>query len=147
FEHPPRDDQQAELLASARERLMAGDWLVFPDGAGCTTDVAIEIPGFTDGGSDHGHEHGHEDGHEHADDHGHGHEHESHEHEGHEHNGHGHAEFHLTVAANCKRAPDWLEVRLFERWPNNRSILLDAISTSRQWRAELTAEQTRVVLQ
>lgn len=134
FEHPPRDEEQSELLASARTRLAAGDWLVFADGAGCATDISVDMPGFAASGHEHDHSHDHED-----DQHG-------HVHQDHEHDGHDHAEFHLTVTADCERTPDWLEVRLFDGWPDNRSIQLDAISATQQWRAELTAEQTRVAL-
>ena len=134
FEHPPRVEEQSELLASARARLAAGDWLVFSDGAGCATDISVDMPGFAASGHEHDHSHDHED-----DQHG-------HVHQDHEHDGHDHAEFHLTVTADCERTPDWLEVRLFDGWPDNRSIQLDAISATQQWRAELTAEQTRVAL-
>ena len=155
FEHPPRVEEQSELLASARARLAAGDWLVFSDGAGCATDISVDMPGFAASGHEHDHshdhehsrDHGHAEGHEH---HEHHHDHEDdqhgHVHQDHEHDGHDHAEFHLTVTADCERTPDWLEVRLFDGWPDNRSIQLDAISATQQWRAELTAEQTRVAL-
>lgn len=159
FEHPPRGQEQADLLASVRARLEARDWLMLPDSAGCTADVSIELPGFTGDGHGNGHAH-HDHDHHHHDhehvhqDHGDGHAHRDHHHEhadhehgraGDEHDGH--AEFRVIAAVDCERAPEWLEIRLFEGWPDNRSIRVDAISTTRQWRAELSADQTRIALQ
>lgn len=50
------------------------------------------------------------------------------------------------VAADCARAPEWVELRLFEGWPDNRRIRLDAITESRQSRSELTAAAARIEL-
>lgn len=170
FEHAPRTDEQRRALAAARQRLAAGDWLVLPDAAGCTPGIEIDLPGFEgqgghdhhrDGAHDHEHgddsEHGHDS--EHGKDHAHDHEHASghdgdHDHhhgDGHEHGSHAghdhqHAEFHVTVAADCARAPEWVELRLFEGWPDNRRIRLDAITATRQLRSELTAASPRLEL-
>jgi hypothetical protein len=50
------------------------------------------------------------------------------------------------VAADCARAPAWVELRLFEGWPDNRRIRLDAITETRQSRSELTAAAPRIEL-
>jgi len=138
FEHPPRNGDERARLDEARRRLAAGAWLVLPDAAGCSSDFEVEMPGFD------AHESGANVGHEHDDEHAHAHEHEN-EHE----NGRGHAEFRVTATARCDRpgALEWVEIRLFEGWPDNRSLRIDAISATRQWRVELSAERPRIVLQ
>ena len=167
FEHPPRGDEQAARLAAARERLEAGDWLLLPDAADCRIDVDVELPGFDaaagarghDHGGDHAHDHDHAGGHDgdhghhhhgsHDHDHQHEHEHEhGHDHDHGEHGGHDHqhAEFHVTVAADCARAPEWVEFRLFDGWPENRRIRLDAITATGPLRTELTADAPRLKL-
>ena len=136
FEHPPRSSEQRATLDEARRRLAAGDWLVLPAAAGCSSDFKIEIPGFEDDGSTANGEH------EHGDEHKHEHEHD------HEHASQ-HAEFRVTATAECDRpgALEWVEIRLFEGWPDNRSLRVDAISATRQWRVELSADQPRIALQ
>lgn len=111
---------------------------------------------------DHGHEHGAEQ--EHGHDHGHGHDHD-HEHEhdddrhhdhdgeadhGHAHDEHpDHAEFHVDAVALCERpgALATIELDLFTDWPDNRSIRVDAISPSRQWRKELSPDDRSIDLE
>ena len=141
FEHPPRSGEQRATLDEARRRLAAGAWLVLPEAARCSSDFKIEIPGFEGDGSTANGEH------EHGDDHNH----DEHEHDEHEHDDHGrqHAEFHVTAMAECDRpgALGWVETRLFEGWPDNRSLRVDAISATRQWRVELSADQPRIALQ
>ena len=153
FEHPPRDAAQAEALEAATTRLAAGDWLVLPADAGCRTTVSVDRPGFAveasmedeagptsafDAPSD---PHRHDDhdhvNHDHGD-HDHGdHDHADHDHDNHD---HGHAEFHVVVVADCSNpaALDRLALELFDGWPDNRSIRVDAITATRQWRQELT---------
>ena len=153
FEHPPRNGEQRATLDEARRRLAAGGWLVLPAAAGCSSDFEVEMPGFEDDGStangehEHGDDHDHDEN-EHDHDHEHDHEHDDHEHGEHEH-GSQHAEFHVTAMAECDRpeALEWVEIRLFEGWPDNRSLRVDAISATSQWRAELTADQARIALQ
>lgn len=134
FEHPPRDDAQQRALSDALARLRDGTWLVLPPEAGCDASPDIEAPGFAPRAAS-----GHDargDGH--GSDHGHNHDHDS---------AHEHAEFRISVSAECRAAsPDWLEVRLFEGWPDNRLIRVDAITESNQFRAELTAEGPRIEL-
>ena len=138
FEHPPRNGEQRATLDEARRRLAAGGWLVLPDAAGCRADFEVEMPGFEDDGSTANGKH------EHGDDH----DHDEHEHDDHEH-GSQHAEFRVTAAAECENseALEWVEVRLFEGWPDNRSLRVDAISATSQWRVELSADQPRIALQ
>ena len=166
FEHPPRNGEQRATLDEARSRLAAGAWLVLPEAAGCSSDFELKMPGFeVDGAASNGaqeqgddHEHDHEHEHDNEDDHEHNHDehdHEEHEHDGHAHeqddheNGSQHAEFQVTAMAECDRpeALEWVEIRLFEGWPDNRSLRVDAISATAQWRAELTADQARIALQ
>ena len=136
FEHPPRNGEQRARLDEARRRLAAGDWLVLPEAAGCSSDFKIEIPGFEDDGSTANSEHEHGDEHKHEHDH-------DHEH------GSQHAEFRVTATAECENseALEWVEIRLFEGWPDNRSLRVDAISATSQWRVELSADQPRIALQ
>ena len=184
FEHPPRDDAQAEALETATARLAAGDWLVLPADAGCRTTVSVDRPGFAVDASttdeqqaisafdapsdshrhddhDHDHDHGdHDHGdHDHADhdhgghdeaDHDHGdHSHDDHDHADHDHGDHGHAEFHVVVVADCSNpaALDRLALELFDGWPDNRSIRVDAITADRQWRQELTGTASWIELE
>ena len=156
FEHPPRDEEQRARLDAARQQLTAGGWLVLPDAAGCQSEFEIEMPGFGADGStpDAGREQ--RDDHPHADDQKHEHEHEhehAHEHDhGHGHDGenrHQHAEFRVTATVQCNRpaALGWVEIRLFEGWPDNRSMRVDAVSPTAQWWVELNADQPRIALQ
>jgi hypothetical protein len=175
FEHPPRNPVQAEALEAATARLAAGDWLVLPVEAGCRPTVSVERPGFAmetstsdEAGStsafdapsdphrrddhDHGdHDHGdHDHGdHDHGD-HDHGdHDHGDHDHGDHDHGDHGHAEFHVVVVADCANpaALDRLTLELFDGWPDNRSLRVDAITATRQWRQELTQAASRIELE
>ena len=129
FEHPPRSDEQAARLRAARERLAAGDWLVLPGSAGCEPAVDLSLPGFAADRDERASRRG--------DDHEHGHDHE---------HGVGHAEFRVTVEADCADRPDWVELRLFEGWPDNRLIRIDAITETRQLRSDLTADAPRLEL-
>lgn len=151
FEHPPRNAAQAEALETATARLAAGDWLVLPADAGCRTTVSVDRPGFAveasmadeagptsafDAPSDphHHDDHDHVD-HDHAD-----HDHGEHSHDDHDHGDHGHAEFHVVVVADCSNPAALVRIALdlFDGWPDNRSIRVDAITANRQWRQELT---------
>lgn len=158
FEHPPRDEEQRARLDAARQRLAAGAWLVLPDAADCQSEFEIETPGFGADGStpEAGHEHSDDHAHTHADDQAHDHEHDhdnNHDH-GSDHNhdhedAHQHAEFRVTGTIECARpdALEWVEIRLFSDWPDNRSLRVDAVSPTAQWRVELNADQPRIVLQ
>jgi len=121
FEHPPRNESQRSTLQRARLHLEKADWLRLPDSAGCTSSVNLSLPGFDD-----------------AENHGHGHDH-----------AHQHAEFRIEVSVSCQpsEVPEWIELRLFDDWPDNKVIVVDAISATGQWRERLTAEQPRLVLQ
>lgn len=142
FEHPPRGDEQIARLTAARERLVAGDWLVLPAAADCSVDVNVELPGFAAEPDAHA-------SHDHAEDHARdgGHDHHATDGEDHDHDGqHAHAEFRVTVAADCADRPEWVELRLFDGWPDNRRIRLDAITATGPLRTELTADAPRLKL-
>ncbi|NKI33552.1 DUF2796 domain-containing protein [Wenzhouxiangella sp. XN79A] len=104
------------------------------------------------GEHDHGeHDHGEHsrDDHQHGDhDHDHGHDDADHDHH-HDHGDQGHAEFHVVVVADCSNpaALDRLALDLFDDWPDNRSIRVDAITATRQWRHELTEAAPGIDLQ
>jgi len=136
FEHPPRDEAQQQALADALARLREGNWLALPGEAECDTVREVEVTGFDpgtesgQGDHDHGHPHDHDSSHDH--------EHDS---------AHEHAEFRISVSAECSAdSPDWLELRLFDGWPDNRLIRVDAVTGSRQFRVELTADEPRIEL-
>jgi len=132
FEHPPRDAAQRDRLERARVRLAEGGWLLLPERARCRTTLKVDLLGFESGIDDESHGHDHAHGH----DHGNGEE-------------HAHAEFQVTASAECERpgALEWIELRLFDGWPDNRSLRVDAISENAQWRSVLSAEQPRIELQ
>lgn len=160
FEHPPRDEGERELLDDAMARLREGAWLVLPRKAECDPRIELETAGFAprSGPSQNDHDHGaHDhsyDGHAEHDhgDHDHAHEHGDESNTAHDHGrehgaGHEHAEFGISVSAACRGgSPEWLELQLFDGWPDNRMIRLDAITESNQLRAELTADSPRIEL-
>lgn len=119
FEHPPRDAAERERVNLARERLASGDWLILPEAARCAREIEIRLPGFGTDSSDAASV------------------------------SHAHAEFRIVAAAECERARqlEWVELRLFDGWPDNRVIRIDAITESNQLRAELTADSPRIELQ
>lgn len=144
FEHPPRTAEQQAVLDRALQRLRNEPWLMLPERAGCDLQIEIGQPGFdsnevaaeADGlatedrpEQDHNHDHDY--------DHSHSHSHDA-----------AHAEFQVMASATCAHPEslDWLEIRLFDGWPDNRSIRIDALSERRQWRAELGPERTRMEL-
>lgn len=124
FEHPPTDETQRERLQVAIDRLADPSWLVLPDAAGCRVDVEVTPTGFDADPHNHPHDHEHH--------HGHG----------------GHAEFMIGAQAICERpeALAWAELHLFDGWPDNRSIIVDGISGSGQWRVSLDTDHRRIAL-
>lgn len=128
FEHPPRNEAEREVLDDALARLREGSWLVLPGKAECDPRIELEAAGFAQGSDSAHHEHGHD----------------HHDHDA----AHQHAEFGITVSATCRGgSPEWLELRLFDDWPDNRLVRVDAITESNQLRAELTADSPRIELQ
>lgn len=152
FEHPPRTPAQRTTLDAALETLRAGDWLRTSAGADCSIEeLRVEAPGFDieangnehhDHDHDHDHDHNHDPGHKQDSVHGHDHEHEN------EHSESGHAEFHVTVKLDCTRPDrlDWIEMNLFDDWPDNRRIQADVLTETLQQRVELQPGRTRIDL-
>ncbi|NBD96204.1 MAG: DUF2796 domain-containing protein [Gammaproteobacteria bacterium] len=134
FEHPPGNEQQQSRLARARERLESARWLQPDPESGCrVASTRVEATGYG-AADDHGHE-----AHDHAD------AHDDHQHTAADH-GHGHAAFHVTAVITCDASGRmrWLDIDLFDGFPDNRSIRLDVLSDSGAARHDLGRENFRI---
>ncbi|WP_376693931.1 ZrgA family zinc uptake protein [Wenzhouxiangella sp. EGI_FJ10409] len=144
FEHPPRNDQQRGRLDAALARLEAGEWLQ-PDPESDCRVVSSEIDTIGYAAShDDGHETQPENGHDQNHDHDHDHGHRETAHTRSPSGGHG--AFHVSAVISCEpsRRLPWLDIDLFEGFPDNRSIRIDVLSDAGAASHRLDSENFRM---
>ncbi len=159
FEHPPRHPEQAASLQQTAERLGEGSWLAVDSRAGCALiELKARAHGYDEPAKDdrHGHDHDHHHDHHH---HHHHHKDSDHDHAYHEsdhhpvgdhdqayHNGGDHASFQVLAEWDCQR-PDrlaWLDLNLFEDFPNQSTITVDVLTDRMATRARLRPDAIRI---
>lgn len=151
FEHPPRNDDQADALTKVIEALENGQWLMADPGGQCQMgEITVSTRGF--GHSSAG-RHDHDDDHGHDHHHGHDHKHEKkdkqhHDHESHEHHDHDHAEFHVRARLDCQSPGQlrWLDLGLFDDYPGNERMTIDVLTDTLATRVRLTPGRQRIDL-
>lgn len=141
FEHPPRDESESQAIAQALSALEThGQWLGFEPAGACTvTSTEVHTHGYkaVQNSDNAGHEAATD---HHHDPHG---AHGEHEHE----SDHDHAEFHLSIKAECGATPKALLIHLNERFSGLERIRIDYVTDTVQNRVELGRGKTRVPLQ
>ena len=146
FEHPPRNEQQARRLQVALARLESGQWLQPAPGSGCrVASSRVETIGYaaSDGDAHTAHAgdaHDHNQNHDHDEDHNHAEASRAEETNG------GHGAFHISAVISCdeSRRLRWLDIALFEGFPDNHSIRIDVLSDSGAASERLDSENFRI---
>ncbi|MDJ0683682.1 MAG: DUF2796 domain-containing protein [Alphaproteobacteria bacterium] len=149
FEYTPKTAEEKAAVKDAATFLEdASGLFAFPPEAGCQMQEARVDSALL--GPDHDHDHKHED-HDHD---AHGEKadgHAEHSHDDHDHHAHGdepHAEFQALYRFQCTDPDrlDFIDVKLFERFPTIEELDVQAISNSGQSARELTPSSARLTL-
>lgn len=131
FEHVPRsDDEKAALADLARTLRDPARLIVLSEQAGCRPgEIELELPDGHDH-ADHGHDHG---GHDHRSEHGHHHDDDD-----------GHGDAYVAWEFHCVRAPEAIELRVIEAFPDVRALRVETAGPRGQ--SAQRVEQPRVRL-
>lgn len=132
FEHEPSTEEQSNAIHTARKVLESARVLAVPAGAGCALAEANVAYG-------NGEREGHGEGHAHQDGDS---EREKADH------GEFHSEFHVIWRYDCTKASalTHIDVQIFDLFPGNDEIVVQAISPGGQRAAKLTPGSKRLVL-
>ncbi len=139
FEHTPGTDEDRATVARVKAALEQADTLFsFSPAAGCTLQqVELESPLFAADEHEHHDEHAHGE-HEHHDDHD--------DHHDHEHSAHADIEGRFDFNCSSPERLEALTLPLFNSFPAMQRIQVQAITTSGQRGAVLTADQPTLSL-
>lgn len=138
FEHPARTPEQQAAIRSTLATLEHPAALyAIPAAAGCVLTSARSGTGLPGGGSEAGHEHPGDSDHDHAGESGQHHESES------------HADFNAEYVYACTDPGrlEYLDVRLFDRFPAIRHLAVQYVTARGQGALELAADAPRLRLQ
>lgn len=132
FEHPPRTEAQQQRFDQAMNALQQGDWLGFYPDAACVIQSMSATPSGFGGARPLDHQGGDDSGHNHNHDYDHDHD--------------THAQFELTAVAECGQpeALNWVEVKLFDGFPNNEQIVVDVLTAQSVFQARLAPGAARI---
>lgn len=139
FEHPPATDADRKAIATAREKLMAGESLfVFPADATCRLHEAAVKSSLLAPPAEAGHhDHDHGNKHDHA---------EKHDHDKKSATEDVHSEFHAQYHFICNniRAVTRIDTRYFELFPRAVELDVQTATDRGQGKYELTRNRNRI---
>jgi len=137
FEHAPRNAEEKRKVEQARTALQEADTLWLPDPAARCTLQTVELDSEILAPAARSHDKADKHGHKHEHEHDHDHDHAAHD---------DHADLDATIVFACEK-PElarFIDVKLFERFPNIRTVNAQVASPQGQFKRVLDPKSARL---